>query len=64
MASDIDIAVSARHPGIVSAGKAHEGLAAWWGLLEADPLLVGVVVAAIVLFAAVYVVLRLRRGSR
>jgi hypothetical protein len=48
----------------VSAGKAHEGLAAWWGLLEADPLLVGVVVAAIALFAAVYVVLRLRRGSR
>jgi hypothetical protein len=48
----------------VSSGQAHEGLAAWWGLLEADPLLVGVVVAAIVVFAAVYVFLRLRRGAR
>lgn len=48
----------------MSAGKAHEGLAAWWGLMEADPLLVGVVVGAIALFAAVYVFLRLRRGPR
>lgn len=36
-------------------------LAEWWGLVEGDPMILGVVVAAIVGFAAVYVILRLRR---
>ena len=37
-------------------------LAEWWGLVDGDPLLVGIVVAAIILFALVYIVGRVRKG--
>ena len=42
-----------------------EGLAAsWWGFIEADPLIVGVVVAAIAVLALGYVGMRLSRKGR
>jgi hypothetical protein len=39
-------------------------LAAWWGFAEADPVVVGVVVAAIALLAVAFVAMRLTRGGR
>jgi len=41
-------------------GNACNVLGAWWGYAEADAAVVGVLVAAVVLFAAVYVIRRLR----
>lgn len=39
-------------------------VAEWWGIAEADPTLVGVVVAAISLLAVTYVLLRLFAPER
>lgn len=42
-----------------------EGLAAsWWGFVEADPLIVGVVVAAVAILAIGFVAMRLARKNR
>ena len=42
-----------------------EGLAAsWWGFVEADPLIVGVVVGAVALLAIGFVALRLTKKGR
>jgi hypothetical protein len=38
-------------------------LAEWWGLVEGDPLLVGLVVAVVAGFAVTYMILRRRRGD-
>lgn len=45
-------------------GAALMALASWWGYAEADPRLVGVVVAAVAVFAAAYVGQRLWRGRQ
>jgi hypothetical protein len=39
-------------------------LAAWWGFAEADPVAVGIVVAALACLAVAFVAMRLRRGGR
>jgi hypothetical protein len=49
---------------VALAAKKTEILAAWWGFAEADPVVVGVVVAAIACLAAGYVAMRLSRGRR
>lgn len=41
-----------------------DGHASWWGYAEADPALVGVVVAAVAAFAVIYVGQRLLSGRR
>lgn len=52
-----------RYVGLVA--RETEGLAAaWWGFVEADPLIVGVVVAAIAILALGFLARRLSRKGR
>lgn len=51
----VDIAAISSHSKVV------ESRATWWGYAEADPAVVGVVVAAVVAFALTYVAQRLLR---
>ncbi len=49
----------------MTAGSSAFGAGAWGGLVQADSTVVGLVVAAVVVFAAVYLVMRLRgRGGK
>lgn len=49
----------------MTAGSGALSAGAWGGLIQADSTVVGLVVAAVVVFAAVYIVLRLRgRGGK
>ncbi|GAB4519941.1 MAG: hypothetical protein Tsb0020_38500 [Haliangiales bacterium] len=63
---EIDMLGATEHPYPVPCiyGKLPLTLATWWGYAEADPLLVGVVVAAVASFALVYVGKRLIADRR
>ena len=47
----------------VPLGETAEPVAAIWGLGEADPLLLGVVVLSVLAFGIIYLVIRLQKKS-
>ncbi|HUH03660.1 MAG TPA: hypothetical protein VML75_16810 [Kofleriaceae bacterium] len=60
--SGLTTGVAAPHPYRVNGGESEPLVAgAWWGYAEGDATIVGLVVAAVAIFAIVYVVSRVRK---